>query len=98
MAEKLDEDIRQDYEKDVIAKWHDESHLNHYIWLHGNYKLLTPSYAYPENYSLPFEMKIMTIDKGKKIELDQNKLQELKDQSIKGRVAGGFRKIKNRTG
>ena len=75
-----------DYEKGIVAKWHDESHLNHYVWKHGNYKLLPPAYAYPENYQLPFEMKIITIDKGTKIELDQNKLQELKDRSVKGRM------------
>lgn len=98
MAKKLDKDIRQDYEKGIIAKWHDESHLNYYVWMYGNYRLLTPAYAYPENYSLPFEMKIMTVDKGKKIELDQNKLQELKDRSIKGRVAKGFRGIKSKLG
>lgn len=86
MAGKLDEEIGQDYEKGIIAKWHDESHLNHYIWLHGNYKLLTPAYAYPENYKLPFEKKIMTVDKKRKIELDQGKLQELRDKSIRGRI------------
>lgn len=86
MAKELDDEIRRDYEKDIIAKLHDESHLNHYVWKYGNYKLLTPAYAYPENYQLPFERKIMTIDKGTKIELDQNKLQELKDRSVKGRM------------
>lgn len=86
MARKLDEEISQDYEKGIIAKWHDESHLNHYVWKYGNYKLLTPAYAYPENYQLPFEMKIMTIDKSRVIKLDQNKLQELRDRSVKGRI------------
>ena len=83
---QLDEEIGQDYEKGVIAKWHDESHLNHYVWVHGNYKLLTPAYAYPENYKLPFEKKIITVDKKRKIELDQGKLQELRDKSIRGKL------------
>lgn len=86
MAEQLNREIEQDYQKGIIAKWHDESHLNHYIWMQGNYQLMTPSYAYPEDYHLPFEMKIMTQDKSSKIELDQDKLQELKDRSIKGRI------------
>lgn len=86
MAEQLDREIEQDYQKGIIAKWHDESHLNHYIWMQGNYKLMSPSYAYPEDYHLPFEMKIMTQNKSSKIELDQDKLQELKDRSIKGRI------------
>lgn len=93
MAAELDKEITQDYEKGVIAKWHDESHLNHYIWVHGNYKLLTPAYAYPENYRLPFPMKIMTRDKGKRIALDQEKLQELRDKSIRGRIAKVLRRF-----
>lgn len=91
MAQELAQEIQQDYEKGVIAKWHDESHLNHYVWVYGNYKLLTPAYAYPENYKLPFEKKIMTQDKGKKIALDQGKLQELRDKSIRGRLRKLFR-------
>ncbi len=93
MARELDDEIRRDYEKGIIAKWHDESHLNHYVWKHGNYKLLTPAYAYPENYQLPFEMKIMTIDKSTKIELDQNKLQELHNRSVKGRMLKLIRRV-----
>ena len=92
MAQKLDRDIRCDHEKGIIAKWHDESHLNHYMWAHGSYKLLSPAYAYPENYSLPFEMKIMTIDKSRVIELDKDKLQELQGRSIRGRLLGAIRK------
>lgn len=91
MAEKLNQDIENDYEKGIIAKWHDESHLNHYIWNYGDYKLLTPAYAYPENYKLPFDRKIAILDKSTKIELDRNKLQELKDRSIRGRIAKIFK-------
>lgn len=91
MAERLNQDIEKDYEKGIIAQWHDESHLNHYIWNYDNYKLLPPAYAYPENYKLPFKKKIMILDKSKKTELDQDKLQELKDRSIKGKIAKLFR-------
>lgn len=92
MAEELNQDIERDYEKGIIAKWHDESHLNHYIWTHGSYKLLPPAYAYPEDYKLPFEMKIMTRNKGSRIELDREKLQELKDRSVRGRILKIFRR------
>lgn len=95
MAQELDKEISLDYEKGIIAKWHDESHLNHYIWKYGNYRLLTPAYAYPENYQLPFEKKIMTIDKGSRIELDRNKLQELRDRSIRGRVLKAIGKARS---
>ena len=69
--------------------------MNHYIWKYGNYRLLTPAYAYPENYHLPFERKIMTVDKGSRIELDQNKLQELRNRSIKGRVLKAIGKARS---
>lgn len=90
MAEKLNNDIEKDYAQGIIAKWHDESHLNYYVWSEGNYRLLSPAYAYPENYNLPFEKKIIILDKSKMIELDRNKLQELKDRSIRGRIAKFF--------
>lgn len=46
----------------IIALWHDESHLNHYI-LDKNYKLLSPAYCYPEKWKLPFEEIVRIRDK-----------------------------------
>ncbi len=58
--------IDEDYAKNIVAVWHDESHLNKYILSH-HCKILDPSYAYPEgwNKKLPFECKIMIRDKEK---------------------------------
>lgn len=81
MAEELESDIKIDYEKGIIAKWHDESHLNCYIWKNSNYRLLTPAYAYPEGWKLPFEEKIKVLDKSQKIKLDLNKVYELEQRS-----------------
>lgn len=94
MASELKEDIQRDYKKGIIAKWHDESHLNHYVWKHGNYKLLTPAYAYPEIYTLPFEKKITLIEKNRKIELDQAKIEELDHRSIRRRLRKWFNRMK----
>lgn len=89
MAEELERDIENDFEKGIIAKWHDESHLNCYIWKSKNYRLLTPSYAYPEGWKLPFEEKIRVLNKSLKIELDLEKLKELEQRSVLKR----FKKI-----
>lgn len=65
--------IQADYNKGVIAKWHDESHLNHYILEHENYRLLTPSYCFPEGSKIPFEPILMVRDKEKVIDIDERK-------------------------
>lgn len=54
--------VDKDLERNVIALWHDESHLNKYI-LHRNYKLLSPSYCFPENSSIPYDNIITIVDK-----------------------------------
>jgi len=50
----------------LTAIWHDESHLNAYLsehWVIGQIKSLTPSYCYPESWNLPFDKKIIALDK-----------------------------------
>jgi hypothetical protein len=51
-----------DEANEVLAVWHDESHLNKYL-LGRKYKMLPPSYCYPENWKLPFEEIICVRDK-----------------------------------
>lgn len=92
MSEKLEMNIKKDLAGNIIAKWHDESHLNYYIWNYGNYRLLTPAYAYPENWKIPFIEKIRILNKCQKIELDQEKIRELEQKSILKRVR---RELKN---
>lgn len=62
MIKKLKNNIEKDERNGAIALWHDESHLNNYI-LNHSYKLLDPSYAYPEGWQLPFDKKILILDK-----------------------------------
>ncbi len=50
MAQILHENIETDRKNDIIAKWHDESHLNCYLWNNPPAKVLTPRYCYPEDY------------------------------------------------
>ncbi|MDB5001949.1 MAG: hypothetical protein JWQ34_174 [Mucilaginibacter sp.] len=60
----LKNNIQNDLNKGVIALWHDESHLNHYL-LNKMPKILSPEYAYVENWGLPFIPKLIILDKGK---------------------------------
>ena len=58
----LQNNIDKDLIKEYIAIWHDESHLNRYF-INNPPKKLSPSYCYPESWNLPFERKILALDK-----------------------------------
>ena len=55
--------IEADYARGLEAVWHDESHLNRYVFDHPPDRLLSPAYCYPEGSKLPFEPKILALDK-----------------------------------
>ena len=63
MAKTLAHNIDQDTSKGITAIWHDESHLNRYLNDHPPELEMTPSYCYPESWNLPFEKKILALDK-----------------------------------
>jgi len=48
MAKKITENIYKDLEKNIIAVWHDESHLNRYFLDNTPTVILSPSYCFPE--------------------------------------------------
>ena len=50
MATKLRDNIDKDTTVGITALWHDESHLNHYLYHNPPAKILTPSFCYPEDY------------------------------------------------
>ena len=58
--------IRDDLSRNVIAKWHDESHLNRYFIDNPPLVILSPSYCYPEEWDLPFERKLLALFKNHK--------------------------------
>jgi hypothetical protein len=64
LIKHLKEQIEEDLSNNIIALWHDESHLNQYL-LHHTCKVLEPSYGYPEGLYLPFECKILIQNKNK---------------------------------
>lgn len=66
MMEVVLDQIKKDFDKNIIAVWHDESHLNRYFIDHRPTKILSPSYCYPESWKLPFEKRILMLDKNHK--------------------------------
>lgn len=63
MSECMVKNIYKDFKKNLIAVWHDESHLNRYFIDHTPTKILNPSYCYPENWNLPYPRKLLALDK-----------------------------------
>lgn len=75
--ETMKKNIDADYKNNVIALWHDESHINRYIIDHPNYTMLSPSYCYPEGWVLPFKPKIIVRDKSKILNVNKIKRNNL---------------------
>lgn len=63
MAKKLSNNIEIDFSKNIIAIWHDESHMNRYFIDNKPTKILNPSYCYGESMNIPFERKLIALDK-----------------------------------
>lgn len=78
MIVELSKRIVEDEKNHIIAVWHDESHLNRYVYEKQNIKILSPLYAYPEDCPLEWDIqgkpKIMLLDKKKYIALPPNKI------------------------
>ena len=83
MCHILNDRINIDLSKGVIAKWHDESHLNRYIANKKNYLLLSASYCYPYGIDLPEKRKICAVSKKAKFDVDG-----FKNKNIKIKKAG----------
>ena len=63
----------EDYCKEIIALWHDESQINRFVVDCRNFKLLSPEYCYPEGEKIPFCPIIVMRDKSKMIDVDRIK-------------------------
>ena len=66
MVAILSENIEKDLSKNIIAIWHDESHINRYFIDNPPTCILSPSYCYPENWNLPYHKRLLALDKNHK--------------------------------
>lgn len=83
LIKQLKQNIQTDLDNNIIAIWHDESHLNKYL-ADKNPKILSPAYSYPEGKKFDFQPKILMLDKTK---LGGHKV-------LRGQKEGFFKKIK----
>lgn len=58
----LKNNIQTDHDNGQLAIWHDESHLNKYFIDHPP-RTLDPGYLYPEGSKIPFEKRIILLNK-----------------------------------
>ena len=77
MSETIVANVEKDFENGLVAVWHDESHMNRYLINNPPTIELTPSYCYPEGatidgvpslyypmgWKVPFEPKILALQK-----------------------------------
>lgn len=70
MCFRLDQNIETDFKNNIIAIWHDESHLNRYLFDNTPSISLDPSYCYPEGKDIPFKPKLIAINKDHKLYRD----------------------------
>lgn len=64
LIEECKNNIQHDLDKNIIAVWHDESHMNKFFSKQIP-KTLHPGFAYPESYNLNFPKHILQLDKSK---------------------------------
>ena len=62
MMDRLAAKIETDLQKDYIAIWHDESHLNRYFIDHKPTVILASTYCCPETWQIPGR-KLLALDK-----------------------------------
>lgn len=63
MVTTITQNIFEDLQKGIIAVWHDESHLNRYFATHPPALILSPSYCYWQGKSLPYQPKLVALEK-----------------------------------
>lgn len=63
MASQISSNIETDFSNGIISIWHDESHMNRYFIDNKPTKILSPSYCYGESMNIPFEKKLLALDK-----------------------------------
>ena len=63
MSKVLSDRTNNDFEKGIIAVWHDESHMNRYFIDNKPTLILDPSYCYHEGSNRPFKQRLVALSK-----------------------------------
>lgn len=85
--------VDTDKQNGIIASVHDESHLNRYAYENKNYKLVSPSYFFPEGWEEPFSPKIFVREKTKYFNVDKLKNHKV---SLKHKIKHMLRRLTGR--
>lgn len=75
--------INEDLKKRIIAIWHDESFVNHYVASHSDYKILNPGFCYPVGFDLEFEKKIIGVPKETVFDINDFKGYYIKQNNVR---------------
>lgn len=73
LIQTLHQATQTNLQRNIIALWHDESHLNHYMINQKNIKVFHPGYCYAQGCDEPFEVFILLREKSKYLALDSIK-------------------------
>lgn len=69
MSEMLRNNINENLKNNIIARWHDESHINHYLASTAGCKILSRSYCYPPKVKPPVQRKLVVVEKQDKFDV-----------------------------
>lgn len=75
MVEELDDLTEADLKENIVAVWHDESFLNHYVAVHDNIQILGWQYLKYEEYVMPYKPIIELRNKRKYLSMDNGRFQ-----------------------
>jgi hypothetical protein len=89
MVEQLDANIKKDLANNIIAEFHDESHLNKYLNSIKDVHKLSTSYGYPEGVNLAIKPIIVVLDKTK----FSKEFNHYRGESKFGRIKRYFKQI-----
>jgi hypothetical protein len=64
MSNILNDNIDKDFSNDIIAIWHDESHINNYVQINREkFNVISPSFCYPQNLEINIPKKVIVQNK-----------------------------------
>lgn len=88
---ELRQRITDDLNHNLIARFHDESHVNHGILFQENYRIIDMAYAYPSNAEIPTKRIICLLDKSKYFDVDELKGMKVQKKGMAEFLIRAFR-------